>query len=317
MTVDKIVTATFSAIPTYTLTVNTVGSGLVDVMPNQTNYLSGTQVILTATAANDWGFSAWTGAVTSSAISVTMAMTQNQVINATFIQIPLYLTVDVIGNGAVTINPNQAAYVAGDVIALTAEADAGWAFSGWGGGLSGIARSQTLTITEDTAVSATFTAIPTYTLSINIIGQGSVTTTPDQTIFLEGSAATLTAEAAPGWRFIGWSGSLSGKNVPETLIMTTDKTVTAVFAAIPTYTLTINVSGSGTVAISPDQTDFLEGSLVTLTPVPAPGWRFVGWQGDIAGNAADPISFTITEDMAATAVFALKYQVFLPVITNP
>ncbi len=317
MTADRIVTATFSAIPTYTLTINVDGSGAVDVTPNQSSYLSGTQVILTATAAPDWAFSAWSGSATGSAISTTVTMTQNQVVNAAFIQIPLYLTVDVNGSGAVTVNPDQAAYVAGDVVTLTAQADAGWAFSGWGGALSGLSPSQTLTMTANTAVSATFTAIPTYTLDINIIGQGSVTTAPNQTIFLEGAAVTLTAEAAPGWRFVGWSGNLSGDNVSETLMMVTDINVTAVFAAVPTYTVAINVSGSGTVAIAPDQTEFLEGDLVTLTPVPAPGWRFMGWQGDITGNTDDPVSFTIMEDKEATAVFALKYQVFLPAITNP
>ncbi|MCP4424319.1 MAG: DUF1349 domain-containing protein [Chloroflexi bacterium] len=312
---NKIVTATFTAIPTYTLTVNKVGNGSITVTPDQSEYLSGTQVILTATAASHWVFSGWSGDLVSGAISETIIMTRNQVVTATFVQNPLYLTLDIIGGGIVSASPDQAAYVYGDVVTLTATADPGWEFSGWNGDLTGDTLSETVVMTTDKTVTATFTAIPTYTLTVNTVGNGTAVIVPDQTEYLSGTSVSLTATAVPSWRFAGWSGDLTGDAAVETLIMNSDKVVTATFVAIPTYTLTVNAVGNGSVAVSPNQTEYLEGSLVTLTPTAVSGWVFSSWSGDIIAND-DPLSFYITEDMTLTATFSLKYNVYLPMIVR-
>ncbi len=73
-----------------------------------------------------------------------------------------------------------------------------------------------------------------YTLTINIIGNGSVEKDPDLPIYQEGTVVTLTAIPDPGWAFHHWSGGASGPNNPVDIIMDSDKTVTAhfVFQAI-------------------------------------------------------------------------------------
>ncbi|MFN8446193.1 MAG: hypothetical protein U0175_35715 [Caldilineaceae bacterium] len=50
----KTLTATFSRLSDYTLTVNIVGNGLVT--PTSSSYLSGTVVPITAFAATGWSF---------------------------------------------------------------------------------------------------------------------------------------------------------------------------------------------------------------------------------------------------------------------
>jgi len=62
-----------------------------------------------------------------------------------------------VGSGSVTREPSQATYRYGDVVTLTANAAPGWSFAGWSGGVSGSANPVTLTVTGDTAVTATFT----------------------------------------------------------------------------------------------------------------------------------------------------------------
>jgi uncharacterized repeat protein (TIGR02543 family) len=77
-------------------------------------------------------------------------------------------------------------------------------------------------------ITATFTQ-DCYTLTVNTVGSGSVTRTPDLSCYLSGSAVGLDPQAAPGWTFTGWSGDLGGSSDPESITMNSNKTVTATF----------------------------------------------------------------------------------------
>ena len=59
--------------------------------------------------------------------------------------------------------------------------------------------------------------------------------------------------------------------------------------AINTYTLTVDVTGSGTVGKNPSQVAYDHGTVVRLTATPAANWHFVEWTGDLSGsvNPAD------------------------------
>jgi PKD repeat protein len=65
--------------------VNTVGSGSVTKNPDQGTYAFGTVVTLTAVPSAGWAFSAWSGAVTSSANPVTITISGNSIVTATFL----------------------------------------------------------------------------------------------------------------------------------------------------------------------------------------------------------------------------------------
>ena len=69
-----------------------------------------------------------------------------------------------------------------------------------------------------------------------------------------------------------------------------------------TATLTLNSTGSGSVTKSPDQTTFNCGETVELTAVPANGWLFSGWSGDLSGTT-NPVQVTMSADKTITAVF--------------
>ncbi|MEW7279344.1 fibronectin type III domain-containing protein [Aquimarina sp. 2201CG1-2-11] len=73
------------------------------------------------------------------------------------------------------------------------------------------------------------TTSTTYTLTTNTTGQGSVS---GGGIYNSGSTATVTASPASGWKFDSWSGSLSGTNSPNTIVMNANKSVTANFSEI-------------------------------------------------------------------------------------
>jgi hypothetical protein len=67
-----------------------------------------------------------------------------------------------------------------------------------------------------------------------------------------------------------------------------------------TYTLTVTVSGQG--SVDPPTGEYDAGETLSLTPTPAAGWRFDHWEGDATGDD-NPLSITLSEDMTITAVF--------------
>jgi uncharacterized repeat protein (TIGR02543 family) len=68
------------------------------------------------------------------------------------------------------------------------------------------------------------------------------------------------------------------------------------------YPLTISVVGSGSVNKSPDQASYASGAVVQLSAVPASGWSFSGWSGDLSGSA-NPTTITIDDNKVVTATF--------------
>jgi uncharacterized repeat protein (TIGR02543 family) len=119
-------------------------------------------------------------------------------------------------------------------VTLTATPATGWSFSGWSGSndlASTTANPTTITMNGNETVTATFTQIK-YTLTVQIIGQGSVTASPQQSTYASGTVVTLIPTPATGWSFSGWSGSndlASNSANPTTIAMNDNETVTAAF----------------------------------------------------------------------------------------
>ncbi|HEX7312672.1 MAG TPA: immunoglobulin domain-containing protein [Pyrinomonadaceae bacterium] len=85
------------------------------------------------------------------------------------------------------------------------------------------------------------------------------------------------------------------------------------FAAKPVFKLTRATTGAGTIQTSTGGDMFHEGEPVTLTAVPAPGWEFAGWSGDLTG-AANPSALTMDGHKYVTANFV---QVPPSILTQP
>ena len=68
------------------------------------------------------------------------------------------------------------------------------------------------------------------------------------------------------------------------------------------FSLTVNVSGNGSVFKDPDETNYSYGTIVKLTAVPDLGWSFVNWSGDLI-SSTNPVNITIDSDKTVTATF--------------
>ena len=76
---------------------------------------------------------------------------------------------------------------------------------------------------------------------------------------------------------------------------------------VPTYTLTTSVTPSegGKISISPQESNYVEGSQVTLTPEPNENWVFKQWEGDATGST-NPFQLTMTANKNIVGVFVKR-----------
>jgi subtilisin-like proprotein convertase family protein len=221
-------------------------------------------------------------------------------------------------------------YTAGTVVTLGAEAAGGAVFAGWSGGGCAGTGSCVLTVTGDTAVTATFNLSPPpppppeqVTLTVVRTGSGSGSVSgpgidcgADCTeVFGSSTVVILTATPAPGSVFAGWASGGCGGTGACTAALTADTTVTAIFSLRPSGTAALTVTNGepclGRVTSIPaglacgvDCVEtFPTGTTVTLTATAHGGSTFGGWSG---GGCADggACTVTLTADTVVTATFS-------------
>jgi hypothetical protein len=227
MDANKSVSASFSPVVQYTVTVAPTTGGSVTLSPAGGVYASGTLVTVTAVPASGYRFGSWSGDLSGTTNPATLLVDSNKTISASFVR-QYTVSTSTTGSGTVALNPPGGVYDAGTVVTVTAvPSNSVASFLGWGGDLSGLQNPTTLVVDGNKSVVANFTV--TYTLSLSIRRKGSVILDPPGGIYLAGTQVTLTAVPAAGYYFVGWSGALSGATNPATLLMNGNKSVTATF----------------------------------------------------------------------------------------
>jgi uncharacterized repeat protein (TIGR02543 family) len=67
----------------------------------------------------------------------------------------------------------------------------------------------------------------------------------------------------------------------------------------------VEPSGAGMISRTPDQLTYAVGSSVSLHAMPAPGYVFAGWSGDLSGRT-NPATVTMSDNKTVTATFATQ-----------
>jgi subtilisin family serine protease len=235
----------------------------------------GAPVTLMAMPAAGSAFTGWSGACTGATTTCTLDMTMARDVMATFapaapVSALSRLTVQLIGtvpgaSGEVESSPDgiecelpprgtvrevtcSARYAKTARVKLTAEAESGSIFVGWGGACTGAARTCTVAMSAARTVTATFTRLHPLRLSVDKgrpASSGAVTSEPvglscatpasgtsdtDCLVrFRAGAEVRLTARPAAGTTFTGWGGACSGRGHTCTVSMSAARTVTARF----------------------------------------------------------------------------------------
>jgi len=144
---------------TYTLSVSASDGGNVD--PSSGTHNENSTVVVTATPSAGFEFTEWTGDASGTDNPLTVKMTGNKTITATFSRIQYTLNVGVVGQGSVSQEITSAAkteeeYNSGDVVRLTATPESGWVFNSWSGSSTATTNEIDVAIDGTKSVTATF-----------------------------------------------------------------------------------------------------------------------------------------------------------------
>ena len=314
----------------YALTVEVVGQGEVDVDPKGTVvgnthwYTSpnGSPIVVDLTAIADpgWRFDHWSGDVSGTDPTTSLTLEPDPAhkdesgvyqytVTAHFTQV-CTVTVSAEPPEGGTVS-GGGTYDCGSTVTVTANPNPCYEFVNWteDGNVVSTDPSYTFTLTGDRNLVAHFQKI-VYTLTVELDPSeaGTVVVTPEDLDPYTpgyqhecGTQVTLNAIANRCWGFAGWSGDASGESATVTLVMDSDKAVTAHFVHV-FYAINIEIKGKGTVELYPYKSMYCEGDVVELTAVPAPGWQFKEWQGDIWGVVKTK-TLVMDRDKHVTAVF--------------
>ncbi len=126
---------------------------------------------------------------------------------------------------------------------------------------------------------------------------------PDANFFEAGTIVSLEAIPEPGYYFAGWSGDLTGSDNPCAIEMDSEKTITVNFSRI-TYTLTIEVNGSGSITPSDNTPDYESRTVVETTAIPDSGWPFEGWNGEVDDQTQATTTVAMGSEKTITANFS-------------
>ncbi|MBN2092110.1 DUF5123 domain-containing protein [candidate division KSB1 bacterium] len=223
----------------------------------------------------------------------------------------VFLTVVIDGKGAVTLDPPGGVYNAETSVKMTAVPDAGWKFVGWEGVMVFPPDNPVATIVMDAdkTVKAKFESLaPKVTLQVDTLGLGHVELDPLPVNgkYDQGTIVKLTAVPQPNWHFVEWLGDVTSFDNPISVAIDSNMNVTASFLSdITQFKLTIETNGAGSVQVDPApfMGTYDSSKAVILTALPAPGYEFTGWTGDLVSEK-NPDTIVMGADKMVTANFA-------------
>lgn len=254
----------FQQFPTWILNLLKTGAGTGVVTSNPSGldcgstcsaeFAEGTAIELTAVPSEGSVFAGWSGGGCSGTGACQLQLDADTTVTADFQLAPvqefeLSIVKNGTGSGTVTSLPTgidcgatcSSNFPAGSMIDLSAAATPGSVFVGWsGGGCSGSAGCQ-VDLDADTTVTATFdqAVVETFTLSVkkNGTGAGTVSSSPTgidcgptcSSGFAASTEVTLSAGAAAGSYFAGWSGGGCSGTENCVVEMASDTEVRATF----------------------------------------------------------------------------------------
>ncbi len=152
----------------------------------------------------------------------------------------------------------------------------------------------------------------TYKVNLSQEGQGTISVAKNE--FKAGESVVVTAEAAEGWQFSHWeeNGQSLGTANPLTFTMEAQhRTIKAVFARIPKFTVTLQIVDTKGAILARSQQQRVQSGGSTSFQVPnLPNTNFKGWyhNGQLVGTGNTYSLSSITQDETIQAVFEIPVQ---------
>jgi uncharacterized repeat protein (TIGR02543 family) len=107
---------------------------------------------------------------------------------------------------------------------------------------------------------------PQYNLNINVIGNGTVTKSPEFAMYDSATTVTLTATPGTGYKFSAWSGDVSDTANPVNVVMSGNNTITATFIQ-NVFVITATAGANGSIVPSGEvSVTYGENQSFTISP---------------------------------------------------
>ena len=254
-------------------------------------YAEGTQVVVQATARQNYAFLRWSDGVTLN--PRTIRMDRDYTIEPIFVFDQHYTvrgTGSPSGAGSVA---GGGSYRPGQTVELEAVPNSGWRFDHWQDDEDNVDAERSVTVNGDVNLTAVFTRIKSYYechFEVNNEEYGYINPESGELYYDHGDEVEIEAVPYSGYEFVRWSDGRTQS--PRTLVVVKEINLTAIFRSIRTEEFYIvdrfcTVQGNGTV--------MHYGEEIELTVVPDDGFHFVGWSDDMTNT--NPVRrIVLTED---------------------
>jgi uncharacterized repeat protein (TIGR02543 family) len=290
--------STVSPLPRFTLNASAT-NGSITLFPTGGVYESGQEVTIIAEPIAGFAFNGWTGLPANTPRITTVIMDGNRTISASFTGSYTVTTSAV--NGTVTLNPTGGNYPANSSVQVTATPSPGYVFSGWTG-LTGITvNPATVIVDGNKTITANF--VPAYTITASATN-GTIITSPAQSSYSQGTAVSITAQPASGYRFNGWVGVPETTSNPANITMNADRIISANFVLDSLLSLSTSAT-NGSITLSPPGGAYSFGTTVTVTAVANANFIFGNWAGDLSGST-NSTTIVMNGNRSISAVFQTR-----------
>ena len=227
------------------------------------------------------------------------------------------LVVSIEGNGSVVVAPEETIYEEGTEVSLRAEPTEGWLFEKWTGDATGSDTEIVITMDSDKSITVSF-KLERYTVTFFVSDfegavEGALVSFAGEERETDAQGKLEFYEIIPGNKDYTIT-KLGYEELAGNVIVDSDKTVDILLAE-KTYELTTLVSGDGSISRSIEKERYSHGEIIELTAIPASGWNFNGWTGDLEGSL-NPTQITMDTDKTVTAHF-LEHGYSVEVYASP
>ena len=265
------------------------------INPSGGSYVDKTEVTLTASPAAGYRFDHWGGNASGVATTVEITMNSQKTVTAYFVRLyNLSVLTSPVGGG--NVNIGSGIYDDGAELTLVATPAIGYRFDHWEGAVSGTSDNIVVTMNADKTAVAVFTKV-VYSLESRLSPGGGGSVDPPGGNYEAGADVTLTAIPAASFRFDHWGGDASGTSATLSVVMDSNKTVTAYFTRLYNLSTTCNPTEGG--SVSPTRGTYDTGTVVELTAAASLGYVFKNWSGTDSNNV-NPTAVTMNSDKSIT-----------------
>ncbi|MDA9361262.1 BspA family leucine-rich repeat surface protein [Flavobacteriaceae bacterium] len=156
---DAVVPTPETSVTKFTLVVAASEGGSVDISGG--TYNENSNVTVTAAPAEGYAFSGWSGDASGSTNPLSVSITGNKDITASFIRLQYSLSVNITGSGTVSqvlveSSEKNTDYDSFSTVRLTAQPESNWVFYGWSGSTTETTSEVDLLMEGTKSVTATF-----------------------------------------------------------------------------------------------------------------------------------------------------------------